>query len=147
MFKASEEQNNDEFSYFLSAFLTSARSILQYTFDHAGSVRRTSDYNKLVSKDPILTFFKDKRDINIHSTPIDLVKEVRIDVASFLIVRDPNSNSTPKSIQIENHNPEISTTFKFEDWKGDENVLELSKLYVQRLETFITEAKSIDLIG
>jgi hypothetical protein len=64
-----EETREDpnSFVYNLSAFLSAARSVLQYVFNET---RKTANgnqwYQSFVKSSNTLKFFKDKRDVNIH---------------------------------------------------------------------------------
>ena len=60
----------EEFCYNLSAFLSSARSALQYALKECSSKGKQQWYDSQIKSSPVLTFFKDKRDINIHTEPI-----------------------------------------------------------------------------
>lgn len=82
-----QKEMYDPFTYSLSAFLSAARSILQYTFDQAESNGRKKDYNKLITCRPILRYFKDKRDMNIHAKPVKPIQQVTLSIHWSLTVR------------------------------------------------------------
>ena len=59
------------FRFELSAFLSSARSVLQYVLDEAKTkTGGQAWYDAQVSGHAEIKFFKDKRDINIHREPV-----------------------------------------------------------------------------
>lgn len=65
------QQNRDIFIYNLSAFLSAARSVLQYAKEEAKSKPGGQAwYDNLMKSSPELKFFKDKRDLNVHDKPI-----------------------------------------------------------------------------
>src|ERR1051325_3352821 len=66
-----EQQNKDKFLYNLSAFLSAARSVLQYAKEEVKNKPSGQNwYDNLMNSSRILKFFKDKRDLNIHEKPI-----------------------------------------------------------------------------
>lgn len=149
-----EEQSNSEiFLYNLSAFLSSARSVLQYAFSEVkGNKEGKKWYDSCLSASPILRFFKNKRDINIHTEPISPIKKVAVNSIetmgisdSVLVIhRDKNGNIIKKH-SSESHQKLESTKgqvtrqveYKFSDWKGNESVLTLCQKYLQELERLI----------
>ena len=66
-----EHETPRHFRFELSAFLGAARSVLQYALEEAkGKAGGKRWYDQMVAQEPILTYFKDKRDANIHSAPV-----------------------------------------------------------------------------
>lgn len=164
-----QKEMYEPFNFHLSAFLSAARSIIQYTYERAELLRRLTDYNMLVSARPILRYFKGKRDINIHVKPVKSIQQVNIDVYSTITVRARDSvriqmieadgsisrDETYES-PVSSHTEEEKATdvpglirslhYRFADWQGDEDVLELSKEYLDNLRTFVNDAHSTGLI-
>jgi hypothetical protein len=155
-----EQSNRDNFSHNLSAFLSSARSVLQYAFSELELKENKEGkkwYDSCVSASPILRFFKDKRDINIHTEPVSPVKNTHLTLKDTLgisdwvlvIHRDKNGNIIQQHSN-EFHSKSESTKgqvtrqveYKFSDWKGDESVLALCQKYLQELERFIENGVS-----
>ena len=146
-FLSKMEQAQDEkfeFKCNLSAFLSASRSVLQYANAEAKKTRSGLHwYNSTVSKEPILKFFKDKRDINIHQQPISPSVKVEIGIHETLsisssvsvVVRDKNGNikseyhSKPNQTPSKMKSPETTktVTYYFSDWTGDEEVIALCK--------------------
>lgn len=66
-----EEENREHFIFNLSAFLSAARSVLQYALEEVktkpGGQRW---YDGHISNSAVLRFFKTTRDYNIHERPI-----------------------------------------------------------------------------
>ncbi len=66
-----EQENKGAFIYNLSAFLSAARSVLQYALKEASTKPGGQKwYDNLMISSPVLKFFKDERDLNIHTEPI-----------------------------------------------------------------------------
>jgi predicted lipid-binding transport protein (Tim44 family) len=76
----------EKFNYNLSAFLTATRSILQYTYESSKDKGKLNDYNKLISKNRIIGFFKEKRDINIHEVPVNSVQQINMDICATITI-------------------------------------------------------------
>jgi hypothetical protein len=68
--------NQHEFNYDLSAFLASARSVLQYVFKEikGGDAHAQSWYDGKVAQSPNLRLFRNLRDDNIHELPASTTK-------------------------------------------------------------------------
>ena len=60
-----DNQNDPDFTYYLSAFLSAARSVLQILYKKCREQGKYSWYDDQV-KNEIVTFFKCKRNFNIH---------------------------------------------------------------------------------
>lgn len=147
-----EQSNRDNFSYNLSAFLSSARSVLQYAFSELKENKGKKWYDSYVSASPILRFFKNKRNINIHTEPVSPVKNTHltskdtVDISDLVLIihRDKNGNIIQQHSN-EFHSKAESTKghvvrqveYKFSDWKGNESVLVLCQKYLQELERLI----------
>jgi|SRR3989344_9591 len=146
---------NFAFKYFLSAFLSASRSVLQYLLEEVkGETGGQYWYDNKISKSDILKFFKDKRDINIHKNPVEIKKgigiktqeKINISESVSIIVRDNKGNIKDKYFSKsdpQKDNSKIASTieivYSFDNWSGDENVLELSKKYLQELNKIVSE--------
>jgi hypothetical protein len=151
--KMIEEQLNVEyFKHNLSAFLSSARSVLQYALNEAQIKKRQSWYDKCISNSIILTFFKEKRDINIHVEPIIPKAQHKLEytlslspsLLTTLSVKDADGNiiqqsfsDEPESKSKESAVQEIRYTVA--DWKGSEDVLTICHKYIQELEHVVSD--------
>lgn len=153
----------ESFSFNLSAFLTASRSILQYTHDYAKSTRKLNQYDDLVTNNPILIFFKEKRDLNIHTVPVQPIQQVNIAMQFSINIResikitrtdsdgniiDESEYEQPNTNTQNSHNNQTKRTllYKFTDWDGEEDILELSEKYLKELRKFIINAKNESLI-
>lgn len=149
----SERNDRNAFIYDLSAFLSSARSVLQYALKEA----RTKDggqqwYENQIATSKVLSFFKDKRDINVHSEPVKAHKlgiiefkdTLHLSATVSIKVFDPQGNLTseyneePQPVPKQpNTAPKITERFIFPDWSGDEDILDLCQFYVDELRRVV----------
>jgi len=151
--KMIEEQLNVEyFKHNLSAFLSSARSVLQYALNEAQIKRRQSWYDKCISNSIILTFFKEKRDINIHGEPIipkaqhklEYTLSLSLSLLTTLSAKDADGNIIQQSFSDEpeskSKEPAVQEIrYTVADWKGSEDVLTLCHKYIQELEHVVSD--------
>ncbi|TES89891.1 MAG: hypothetical protein E3J87_11125 [Candidatus Cloacimonadota bacterium] len=159
-----EQRNRDDFTYNLSAFLSSARSVLQYALTEAETKTAGKRwYNDCISASPVLKFFKDKRDINIHTEPIEpkahyeltLTESIQLSESLSITVRDKNGNikyqyssDEPKPKPKKPETPAVTEIrYRFADWSGSEDVLTLCKKYIQELEDMIKDAVDTGFIS
>lgn len=151
-----EQGNRDNFTYNLSAFLSSARSVLQYALNEAKTKQGGQQwYDNIISVSPVLKFFKDKRDIDIHIEPIrpeahltaTLTKTLHLSDSVLVTVKDKEGNikqqhSSDKP-EPKPNKPEtpavLEVSYKFDDWGGSEEVLTLCQRYIQQLEGVIKD--------
>lgn len=151
-----EAPDRKVFRFELSAFLGSARSVLQYALEEAK--RKPGGqawYEQQVNARPVLAFFKDKRDLNIHVQPIDVSKHVtltctetiRLSDSVELIVKDQSGKvkseykSPPPSPRPGEPIPAAKVVFDYRlpDWPGNEDVIALCEVYLNDLETIVDE--------
>ncbi len=141
----------------LSAFLSAARSALQYALEEAKTKNGgRAWYDGAVAADPVIRFFKDKRDINIHQKPVlpqrrvevNLSETIRVEDSLSIIVRDRDGNivqsynSDDERIDKPDAEPPdegvtTKTVFLFDDWSGSEDVPTLSEKYFRAVETLV----------
>ena len=154
-----EFDDREKFIYNLSAFITAARTVLQYVFKEAkekpGGERW---YKKLFSDSKVLGFFRDMRNINIHDEPIKPSQHItavitgKVGISSLLSmihfdskgnILGQYSSDTKKPMPKENDIPtEIKTRYKFSDWIGDEDVMSLSQTYLIELQSMVDNGKT-----
>ena len=155
--------NREVFIYSLSAFLSSARSVLQYAHKEAKAKPNGQKwYDGHISKVRVFKFFKNKRDINIHDEPIEPNKAIDINFKEIvhisesvsIILRNSDgkikqqyNSEEPKQPQGTAYTPSIiKLRYKFDDWPGNEDVETLSKLYLDELEIFVNDGLKKGLI-
>ena len=82
-----------EFKYYLSAFLSAARSVLQYSFTEANKQHKKGWYEGQVTGNKILKFFKCQRNINIHRHSVrkgmtaDITESVQVSDSLTITIR------------------------------------------------------------
>ena len=158
-----EEQNNREhFVHNLSAFLSSARSVLQYAERESDPGENQNAkpgaktwYDDLMSSSRILKFFKCKRDINIHEEPVKpsahfqatFKEKIGISESIIAVLKDKDgkikskiSSAPPKpKPEKPETSVELEVRYKFSDWTGDEDVITLCEKYIQELEKVVKD--------
>ena len=137
------------FEYNLSAFLCASRSILQYSFNEVEKTPREKWYKNFVSSSPLIKYFKDKRDTNIHFIPVKTsqrheyskVLSLPLTASIRTINKDEDAldNSTNENILKDSSKSEYKMVICFKDWSGGEDVLELCKKYLTELMRFLNE--------
>jgi hypothetical protein len=146
------------FRFELSAFLSSARAVLQYAFDEAGTKPGGGAwYNAHVNSNPLLRFFRDKRNMSIHSRPVVPSAKINVvasdvihfseavliqhfdDEGNLLGQRSIGSQAPPTVVSPP---PSVSRVYNFPDWPGQEDVLQLCQDYVAALEAIVNDGHS-----
>ena len=85
----SSHESPAEYSYDLSAFLSAARSALQYALEEAKTRSGGQAwYDGAVSASNEVRFFKSKRDINIHAEPVLPNRKINIQETINLTISD-----------------------------------------------------------
>jgi hypothetical protein len=157
-----EQGNREAFTYDLSAFLSAARSVLQYALEESRLKKGGQKwYEKLMVSSRLLKFFKDERDVNIHTGPVlpkahytlyaEAGNYILMSGLVSMIVRDKEGNiKQPTKVSAnsseEQEKPVQKSTsmpnevrYFFNNWMGDEDVLTLSKNYIEEIESAIND--------
>jgi hypothetical protein len=152
-----ELNNREKFTFNLSAFLSAARSVLQYALEGAKTKKGGQQwYDNHITTSSVLSFFKDKRDLNIHFEPItpiqhtDLVAHNNVILTEAVLVVVDGSNKTlypsspgvpkPQSEARETEPPTVGKTYyRFSDWQGREDIFTLSEKYLDELQRVIED--------
>jgi hypothetical protein len=158
-----EESIHDRvaFRFNLSAFLSSARSVLQYALKESREKGRQRLYDETVSRNDVLRFFIDKRNVNIHEEPVNPSSHITIaisecvgilDVASVVLfndkpvgMREPIEEPPPPKQQ--ESRTEATVLYHFDDWTGPEDVIALSHRYIEALESFVQSGTEIGIMS
>ncbi len=151
------EENSNVFKYNLSAFLAAARSVLQFALKEAKNKSNGRQwYDSVIRDSTVVSFFKDKRDLNIHTEPVKVRKDVNILIRETLrvsesikiIKRDKNGNiieecqSGPEPPKIkEEIPPEVTHKYKFDDWSGTEDIPTLCQQYLTELKNIVSDGQ------
>jgi hypothetical protein len=142
------------FQYELSAFLSAARSALQYALKEAKSkTGGKAWYDSAVTNNRIVNFFKDKRDISVHHEPVVPNKDVTISIGEVLHFSE--------AVQITVYDREgrlvsqgtagcpfpppqppkpasVSYRFWFSDW-ADQDLMELCVQYLSEIQSTLED--------
>lgn len=142
----------EAFRYELSAFLSAARSVLQYAREEAIIRNKLQWYEDQVSKNSVLVFFREKRNLNIHKEPVKPSRRVslslteHIHVSDSIIIKIQKEDGTtetrghkekPAPSALDEGCTDKIIRYVFEDWPGTEDVLALSHQYLKSLESFV----------
>ena len=152
-----EKEDRDGFKFNLSAFLSSSRSVLQYALKEAESKSGGQKwYENQATNNRVVKFLKDKRDINIHTEPLSVKRDISITLSETIHIgefvsmvhKDKHGNIKGQLIaefhpvQSAIDNGLISNKYYFNDWKGDEDVFFICDEYLKELEKIIENGKS-----
>ena len=141
------ESDVTEFKYYLSAFISAARSILQYIYENSKKKGKLSEYDSLVSGDLLLKFFKDERDANIHTKPVYPVTQVEVGLPATVTIRSVVYADNEKNEDFHSTGDKLRTIqFMFDGWGGDESIMELSEQYLEKLDSIISQARRLNLV-
>ncbi|MFN2453017.1 MAG: hypothetical protein ABR577_02225 [Pyrinomonadaceae bacterium] len=147
-----EVNDPEAFKFNLSAFLSAARSVLQYALEEAKIMRGGEAwYSGQVNSSKVAKFFKDRRDINIHQKPIALSQSITIEE----VLRVSESGSITKideqdSVTTENFPPTTSFlaedsqdgnstkfSYSFPEWPSTNDALSLCDIYLSELKAIV----------
>jgi hypothetical protein len=152
---ALQSSDRQAFMYFLSAFLSAARSVVQYAFEEVKSKPFAQAwYEEQVRSSDIVSFFKDKRDVNIHVRPARISEKISMSetlhISDSLVVRmaDHNGNQSvvhASSLQQAHPDSETPRTKKvslvFPGWNGSQDVFQLCEEYLKELNEIVSDGK------
>jgi len=150
------------FQYELSAFLSAARSVLQYALEEAKQKPNGQRwYEAQVSGNAVLKFFKDKRDVNIHAEPVRPSRHIAVAFTEHMTISDSIRIETQRedgTTEIREDKEESSVSkpqesiaevkirYVFVDWGGPEGAIDLSHQYLAALENFVKAGLSSGII-
>jgi len=144
------------FTYNLSAFLSSARSVLQYAREEARTQPGGQQWHdNHIAGSSILRFFRDKRDINIHTEPVEPVQHTNValtttihlsasvsithlDANGKVLYQSPPETDEPE-LTTPDTPPVVTTRYRFADWAGSEDVMTLSSMYLDELQSVVED--------
>jgi len=161
------QEDRKVFKHNLSAFLSAARSVMQYAYDEVDPEKGGKNggkkwYYDWMNSGDVLRFFRDKRNFNIHIAPINPRKHVkghsavviRVYTSSHIKVTDKNGKvkeereikEEPKPQKAPKSSVKYESRYEFDDWKGPEDLITLCKVYIQELEKVIQDGISEEFI-
>lgn len=143
------------FCFELSAFLSAARSILQYALKEAvAQSHGQAWYDSQVCGNAEIRFFKDKRDASIHVKPVAPTINVNVSVTEVVQISESisvkltdrdervigeSTISSPALSPIESLAPCVSYSYTFPDWPGTDDALALCSRYLAAVETAVVD--------
>jgi hypothetical protein len=155
---ATEYDNREAFNYNLSAFLGASRSVLQYALEEARIKQGGQGwYDKSITASQLLSFFRDQRDVNIHTEPVNPVQHFAVFVSDTIHISDsvsithrdakgnilyqsPPEQPKPERIAETPTSPtRTETQRRFSDWKGNEDIMTLCKMYLDELQRIVDD--------
>lgn len=148
----------ETFQYELSAFLSAARSVLQYALDEVKQKPNgQSWYEAQVSGNAVLKFFKDKRDLSIHVKPVQPSRKIVtivnecINISDSVMIEIQREDGATEIGELKEVSPvskpqessvEVKINYVFVDWVGPEDIIDLSRQYLENLENFVNTGLS-----
>lgn len=148
--------------YNLSAFLSASRSVLQFACKEAKTKPAGQAwYDTQVTSDSVVEFFKDQRDMSIHAEPVSPIKQLQVLIedtlhlnvgGKALVIVDgkailsaqqrstsrlPEGTNWPYPSKVA-----MSETYRFNEWKGVEDVPMLCRKYLDELRSIVADGQS-----
>lgn len=150
-----------ELRFLVSAFLTSARSVLQYALEEARKIPGGRDWFAGHARVPEVKFLKELRDANIHAEPVAPIKAIgfmdRLSVSAQLMsitltdadgtvhhgvakLDPPNPSRTSNASSSDTSGAQLS--YRFDGWQGGEDVPQLCACYLSQLEAIVSDGEA-----
>ena len=158
--------DRNAFVYNFSAFITASRSIVQYAFEECRSdASARAWYDDYISNTDLIRYFKNKRDINIHESPLipnaaySVKATVHLAISGGcsvkVMARDANGNfmetPTPMSDEAElaivtptpTSSPQSKESVRYflQDRRNDD-LVDLAENYINELTAFLCAARA-----
>jgi len=161
------QEDRKVFNHNLSAFLSAARSVMQYACkevnpEDEGKNRGRKWYDDWMESSYVLRFFRDKRNFNIHIAPINPRRHVKghstvvlsVSISSHIKVTDKNgkvkeereTKEEPKPKKAPKISTKSESRYEFDDWKGPEDLITVCKMYIRELEKVVQDGISKEFI-
>jgi hypothetical protein len=160
-----QTQGQEAFPFELSAFMTAARSVLQYALEEAKPKPGGATWYESQVNDPVVKFFRARRNSNVHVAPIDPAMNTQVTPpagalgfqgysptlqTSQQLSADPmvvEQTVIPPSDPLRSINvPSVSYSYRFKDWSGSEDVLTLCLSYLDRIKSIVASGRSQGLL-
>ncbi len=154
---------SETFRYELSAFLSAARSALQYALEEAnGKPGGALWYQAEVSRNAVVGFLRDKRNLNIHERPVPVTLNVAVtfggtlgmsgDLSMMKIdgktgaethIQSPSSatnapRSGPRTIPLE----EMQFSYTFSDWGASDDIATICDAYMIEIKRIVADGQA-----
>ena len=156
------------FVYNFSAFITAARSVVQYAFEECKPTTAARTwYDSYVSRTDMIRYFKDKRDINIHEEPVvpnvaySVAASVHLFVSGTCSVKvmahdsdgnlvektTPASEAAEKAIASPTPEPISNESVRyFLSDRKDDNLVVLGEKYINELIAFLKAGRTAGFV-
>ncbi len=160
MRRAQDQHDKVEFTDQLAAFLSVARSVLQYVFTEAVKQKRQQAwYEKTTKAYPRIVFFKKERSFDVHERPVDPRRETSLEIhegialshAAILPPRVSSGDVTVEPAEVAPpvaHPPseghvEKTTRFFLAEWTaGPEDAIALAELYLEDIRAVVEDGRA-----
>jgi hypothetical protein len=158
----SAAEDREAYKYNLSAFLSAARSVLNYAKTEAKQKSGSHVWlNNYESASPVVKFFIRRRDVNIHTEPVSPAKENQVHIEDTL-----HFSGTVEAVVIRNGTPvtgpqqqqssrlaegtnwpypskvTMSYAYRFSEWPGSEDLPTLCRIYLTELRRLVADGQS-----
>lgn len=143
-----------------SAFLSAARSVLQYASQEAAGRKATQGkpaippksggkkwYQDAVGHDPLVAFLKEHRDINVHHRPLPMQTNTFIQLHGVVAFAG-GSTTAPPDASLSQNDPSsgVSYEYYFEGWQGPEDVPTLCARYLAEIKRIVHDGRAQGLL-
>ncbi len=125
--------NPGAFKHELSAFMGAARSVLQYALKEAKGKAGGQQWYDQAKTNPLVLYFKNKRDTSIHERPVEPARKFETKAAGLLNIGDDDDE-----MMVPHSHIRIVERCEFRDWPGEE-VTELAMQYLTALERLVED--------
>jgi hypothetical protein len=145
----------DSFRHELSAFLSAARSALQYALEEAKTKPGGQAwYNAQIAGKTLVKYFRDKRDLSIHRQPVvpitsaSVTLTASVDASTALHMRVTNAKGeVVQEVSVSDAQntpppptpPVVTYSYRFINWTGPEDVLALCRQYLAEVQCVVSD--------
>ncbi len=151
-----DENANDptSFDHELSAFLTAARSVLQYLAVECNGTGQQAWYERKMAND-ILRFFRCRRNENIHRRPIESQRNITLEIEEAItvgeglligrtdehgnVVQHEGIGNPATELEPVPTNVERTFEYRFTNWSDEKDVQTLCDKYLEALQSTLEE--------
>jgi len=153
------QETPEHFTFNLSAFLTAARSALQYAHKQATATPQGQGwYDTAVGRHESIRFFRGKRNVNVHAEPVQPQKRFEVKLSEDLGVLDEATevwivkagepaqhtrSETPRAAPVvrEATPPSMQVHYRFADWTGSEDAIALCRVYLDAVREVVADGQ------
>jgi hypothetical protein len=153
---AALQNTREEFVWNLSAFLTAARTVAQYACEEATPKPKGQGwYDAAVAAHPSIKFFRGKRNVNIHTEPVEpqtaigveLVESVGLGEALSIQIFEEGELVGERRVETpaqptESPPPVVRLHYRFADWPGSDDVITLCRIYLDALKALVADGQA-----